>query len=127
MILVDTSVWIDHLRTGHSGLSALLKAGRVLAHPFVIGEIALGYLRQRKMILSALQKLPQAIVARDAEVLLLVEEHSLAGIGIGYVDAHLLASIRLTAGSALWTRDKRLAEVAKRMSLAWNEADERLQ
>ncbi len=122
MILVDTSVWIDHLRTGDEKLSTLLDTGRVLAHPFVIGEIALGYLRQRETILSALLDLPQATVATDAELLLFVEEHSLAGLGIGYVDVHLLASTRLTAGSALWTRDKRLIGAAERMSLIWSEA-----
>jgi predicted nucleic acid-binding protein len=119
MILVDTSVWIDHLRTGDKILSALLDAGTVLAHSFVIGEIALGHLRQRKAILSALQNLPRAIVATEAEVLFFIEERSLMGLGIGYVDAHLLASTRLTAGSALWTRDKRLSGAAERMNLIW--------
>jgi predicted nucleic acid-binding protein len=122
MILVDTSVWIDHLRTGDKRLSALLDAGAVLAHSFVIGEIALGHLRQRKTILSALQNLPRATVATEAEVLLFIEERSLMGLGIGYVDAHLLASTRLTAGSALWTRDKRLSGAAKRMNLIWTGA-----
>jgi predicted nucleic acid-binding protein len=126
MILVDTSVWVDHLRVGEKTLSTLLDAGRVLAHSFVIGELALGRLRQRKAILSALRDLPQAIVASDAEVLLFIERHSLAGLGIGYVDAHLLASARLTAGSALWTRDKRLAGVAERMRLIWSEAGKHL-
>jgi predicted nucleic acid-binding protein len=125
MILIDTSVWIDHLRTGDEKLSKLLDTGHVLAHPFVIGEIALGHLRRREIILSALLDLPQATAATDAEVLLFIEEHSLAGLGIGYVDAHLLASTRLTAGSALWTRDKRLAVVAEGMNLIWSEADKR--
>jgi hypothetical protein len=121
MILVDTSVWIDHLRSGDHGVAALLEAGRVLAHPFVIGELALGHLRQRQTILSALQDLPSADTATDAEVLLFIERQGLAGLGIGYVDAHLLAATRLTIGSALWTRDKRLSGVAGRLGLGWDE------
>jgi len=121
MILVDTSVWVDHLRAGDERLATLLEAGRVLAHSFVIGEIALGHLRKREPILSALSRLPQATVATDTEVLMFIEKHSLMGIGIGYVDAHLLASTRLSAGAALWTRDKRLLGAAERMNLNWNE------
>lgn len=120
MILLDTSVWVDHLRSGDKTVAALLETGRVLAHPFVIGELALGYLRRRHAILSALQDLPRANPATDLEVLLLIERNSLAGLGIGYVDVHLLASTRLTAGSALWTRDRHLAEVAGRLGLAWD-------
>lgn len=119
MILVDTSVWIDHFRVGDETVAALLDSGRVLVHPFVIGELALGQLRQRRAVLTALQDLPPATAATHAEVLLFIEQHALASQGIGYVDAHLLASTRLSAGSALWTHDKRLAEVAKRLGLAW--------
>ncbi len=100
-------------------LSALLDAGAVLAHAFVIGEIALGHLRHRDTILPALRTLPQAVTATDEEALVFIEKNSLAGLGIGYVDAHLLAATRLTAGSALWTRDKRLAGVAERMNMLW--------
>ncbi|OWJ68552.1 type II toxin-antitoxin system VapC family toxin [Inquilinus limosus] len=121
MILLDTSVWVDHLRAGDEGVAALLDSGRVLSHPFVIGELALGHLRQRKTIIPALQNLPQASIATDAEVLLFIERNALAGLGIGYVDVHLLAATRLTAGSALWTRDKRLAGIAERLSLGWDE------
>jgi len=121
MILIDTSVWVDHLRAGDEVVAALLDSGRVLAHPFVIGELALGHLRQRQTILSALQDLPAASVAADAEVLLFIERHALAGLGIGYVDAHLLAATRLTAGSTLWTRDQRLSDVAERLGLRWGE------
>jgi predicted nucleic acid-binding protein len=120
MILVDTSVWIDHLRTANEALSALLETGSVLTHPFVTGEIALGYLRRREAILSALRDLPQAIVATDAEVLSFIEEQALAGLGMGYIDVHLLASVRLTAGAALWTRDKRLTGVAERLGVGWS-------
>lgn len=118
MILVDTSVWIYHLRAGNKTLAALLEAGRVLAHPFVIGEIALGNLRQRETVLNALTDLPQASVATDAEVLHFIDQHALFGRGVGYVDAHLLAAVRLTAGAELWTNDKRLHSVADQLRLA---------
>ena len=112
MILVDTSVWIDHLRRGDTELQRLLEKGQVLTHPFVVGELAMGSLKQRETILEALQNLPVAEKAHDDEVLLFVADHALFGLGIGYVDAHLLASTRLTPGALLWTRDKRLAEIA---------------
>jgi predicted nucleic acid-binding protein len=118
VILVDTSVWIAHLRYSDAGLAQLLDTGRVLAHPFVIGELALGNLRQRDTILNAMQSLPQASVAADEEVLRFIGQHSLAGLGIGYIEAHLLAATRLTAGAALWTRDKRLAAAARALTLA---------
>jgi predicted nucleic acid-binding protein len=120
VILLDTSVWVDHLRAGDRTVAALLESGRVLVHPFVIGELALGHLRQRETILSLLQRLPGAAPATDDEALLFIERHALAGIGIGYIDAHLLASTRLTPGSVLWTRDKRLSAVAGRLGLIWN-------
>lgn len=120
MILVDTSVWVDHLRAGGRTLSALLDSSHVLMHPFVIGELALGHLRQRRTILEALHDLPTANVATDAEVLLFIERHGLTGLGIGYIDAHLLASARLMPGSSLWTRDKRLSAVAARLRLGWS-------
>ena len=118
MILVDTSVWVDHLRTGDRVLVDLLETGQVLAHPFVIGELALGSLRQRELVLATLQDLPRANVATDQEALHFITRHTLFGFGIGYVDAHLLASVRLTAGAALWTRDKRLHGVAERLGVA---------
>jgi predicted nucleic acid-binding protein len=118
MILVDTSVWVDHLQASDSKLVALLQAGRVLTHPFVVGEIALGNLRQRRKVLGALEKLPQITVARDDEVLIFIEQQGLAGTGLSYVDVHLLASTRLAAGSILLTRDKRLDSTARRMGLA---------
>lgn len=118
MILVDTSVWVDHFRADDEGLAELLRSGRVLVHPYVIGELALGNLRQRQKILALLQDLPQAEVATNGEVLSFIERRALGGVGIGYVDAHLLASAQLTAGSALWTRDRRLMGVAERLGLA---------
>lgn len=120
MILVDTSVWIDHLRSDDAGLREHLQAGRVLSHPFVIGELALGNLRGRQVILVALQDLPQANTATDPEVMRFIASHQLYGLGIGYVDAHLLAAVRLTPGASLWTRDKRLREVASRLGVAGN-------
>jgi hypothetical protein len=118
VILVDTSVWVDHLRVGDEILAGLLESGRVLVHPFVVGELALGKLRHRQTILASLQDLPRAIAATDPEVLHFIERHALAGCGIGYLDAHLLASTQLTPGSSLWTRDKRLSAVAERLGLA---------
>lgn len=120
MILVDTSVWVDHLRKGGSALPQFLDAGEVLSHPFVIGELALGYLEPRGPILEALQKLPSAVVASHLEVLQFIEQHRLFERGVGYVDVHLLASTRLTASATLWTRDKRLFDAAKRLALAAN-------
>lgn len=118
MILVDSSVWIDHLRAGDATLIALLETGQVLAHPFVTGELALGSFRQCDAIIGALQDLPQSLVATDAEVLAFIDRHALFGQGIGYVDAHLLAATRLTPDATLWTRDKRLRDAAGRLGMA---------
>ena len=118
MILVDTSVWVEHLRSASAILSALLEDGGVLGHPFVLGELALGNLRQRDDILRALRRLPQATSASHLEVLQFIDREALYGRGIGYVDAHLLAAARLTVGSKLWTRDRRLQAVADQLGLA---------
>jgi predicted nucleic acid-binding protein len=118
VILVDTSVWVDHLRHGEARLVEFLDAGQVLAHPFVTGELALGVLRQRELVLELLHELPQAAVATDEEVLALIARDGLAGSGVGYVDAHLIASARLTPEATLWTRDKRLHSVAAGLELA---------
>jgi predicted nucleic acid-binding protein len=118
VILVDTSVWVDHLRSGDSVLIALLESGQVAGHPLVVGELAMGNLRQRKVVLEAMRELPQMAVASDEEVLHFVEERALFGRGIGYVDAHLLASLHLTPGTQLWTRDQRLHDVARQMDVA---------
>lgn len=122
MILVDTSVWVDHLRAGDKTLAALLDAAAVLAHPFVIGELAMGNLRQRETVLSALSDLTHASVATDAEILHFIDRHALFGRGVGYVDAHLLAAARLTAGARLWTKDRRLHDVAVELGLAMTPA-----
>jgi predicted nucleic acid-binding protein len=116
VILVDTSVWVDHLRAPDKTLVQLLHAEQVLTHPFVIGEIALGHLPHRRQVLNSLRAMPQAIVAADREVLDFIEERRLFGYGVGYVDAHLLAAARLT-GAPLWTRDKRLHSAAKSLGL----------
>lgn len=115
MILVDSSVWVDHLRHGDQRLVTLLEASQVLTHPFVVGEIALGSLKNRETILGSLRGLPQAATATDDEVQKFIESNALFGLGIGYIDAHLLAAVRLDAGSQLWTRDKRLGAIANRM------------
>jgi predicted nucleic acid-binding protein len=118
VILIDTSVWVDHLRTGDARLSGLLDGGGVLGHPFVTGELALGNLRQRGLVLSALRELPQAAIATDEEVLHYIDRRALFGLGVGYVDAHLLAAVRLTAGAKLWTWDRCLQAVATQLDLA---------
>jgi hypothetical protein len=118
LILVDTSVWVDHLRKDNAPLIKLLDAGRVLIHPLVIGEIALGQMRQRKAILAALSDLPRAQVATEEEAMHFIERHTLYGRGVGYIDVHLLAAVRLTAGAALWTTDRRLHAVADALGLA---------
>lgn len=117
MILADTSVWVDHLRRDNALLGDLLSAGRVLIHPSVIGELALGQMRGRKAILAALSDLPRAEVATDEETMRFIESGSLYGRGVGYIDVHLLASVRLTAGAALWTNDRRLGAVADALGL----------
>jgi len=118
VILVDTSVWIDHLRSTDDVLAHLLDIGQVVVHPFIVGELALGSLHKRDLILQTLQDLQQAEVATEQEVLHFIARHALFGRGIGYVDAHLLAGVRLTAGISLWTRDKRLLAVAEQLGMA---------
>jgi len=119
MILVDTSVWVDHLRSGDEDLAALLNATQVLMHPFVLGDLACGNLRQRTEVPALLKDLPQATVARDEEVLFFIEHHALMGRGIGYVDTHLLAAVALDGGARLWTRDKCLQTLAGELGMAY--------
>ena len=120
MILVDTSVWIDHLRQGDTELAAALEAWQVRVHPFVVGELACGNLRARAEVLGLLQALPPILVATDKEVLFFMAGQNLMGRSIGYVDVHLLASARL-GGALLWTRDKRLHAVATELGMAHTE------
>ena len=118
MILVDTSVWIDHLRNNNVTLVNLLNTGQVLIHPFVIGELALGNLRQRDAILDTLNNLQSVKIAKDEETIRFINQHKLYGLGIGYIDAHLLTSVRLTPGTLLWTKDKRLHAAANRLEMS---------
>ena len=111
MILVDTSVWIAHFRKGEAGLAKLLTQALVLVHPFVVGELACGDLRNRARILSDLEALPSAVSATHEEVMRLIEDRKLWGLGIGWIDGHLLASA-LLSDCQLWTLDRRLARAA---------------
>jgi hypothetical protein len=122
MILVDTSVWVDFFARGDAALADLMDSGQVLTHPFVIGELALGNFREGDGILRDLASLPAALVAEMDEVLVAIKRLGLEGSGIGYVDAHLICSARLTA-CRLWTRDKRLAVVASRLGLSHSPTD----
>lgn len=124
MILVDTSIWVDHLRSGVPQLTAALQAGEVFIHPWVIGELACGNLRDRGRVLQLLQGLPAARVATPAEVLALIEQHQLMGRGIGFVDAQLLASAKLTH-CTLWTQDRRLADLAQALGVSPNKKPSR--
>lgn len=111
MVLVDTSVWVSHLREGNSELSNLLHNGEVASHPFVVGELACGNLKNRTLILSLMKSLPMSIEAEHEEVLTFIERNRLMGKGLGYVDAHLITSAVLS-GISIWTFDKRLEQVA---------------
>lgn len=118
MILVDTSIWIDHFRASEPQLVALLARNGVLAHPFVIGEVALGSVVKRAEILNYLRNLPMAIAASHDEVMTFIARRKLANTGLGYVDASLLASAALTPDAALWTRDKNLRAAAASCGVA---------
>ncbi len=115
-MLIDTSVWVEHLRRGDSALSALLHRDEVECHPFVIGELACGSLRRRSKVLTLLQRLPQLPVVGHEEVLAFIERRRLMGRGVGWIDAHLLASAALS-NTLLRSRDRRLAEVARELHL----------
>lgn len=122
MILVDTSVWIDHFRRANPALARSLESGAVAVHPFVIGEIALGSLKNRRAIIESLSDLPAVTMATDEETLAFIEDWRLMASGVGYLDAHLLASVRLTAGARLWTKDKKLKSAADALGLSADEA-----
>ena len=121
MILVDTSVWVDHLRAGVPALAAALERGEVLTHPFVVGELACGKLKNRHEVIELLGDLPGIPMATDAEALDFIEQRALMGRGIGYIDVHLLASAVLAAPAQLWTRDRRLEAVAEALALSYAE------
>ena len=120
MILVDTSIWVDHLRSGDTRLIDLLDRSQVLAHPFIIGELACGNLRNREEILRLLNDLPQSPVASPAEALHFIEHNKLMGQGVGYIDIHLLAATALAENALIWTGDKWLQRVANKMKLAFD-------
>ena len=117
MVLVDTSVWINHFRTPSSKLSDLLEREEVAVHPFVIGELACGNLKDRKSIVSLLHAMPTVARASDDEILFFIETHNIMGRGIGLIDAHLLASCQLSK-CALWTVDKRLQAISSDLGIA---------
>ncbi len=121
MLLVDTSVWVDHLRSGERRLFEALEGERVLMHPFVLGELACGNLGDRSRVLRLFAELPSAPTATDSEALAFIECRPLMGRGIGYLDVHLLASTALHGDARLWTRDRRLSEVAEEIELAFAE------
>ena len=117
MVLVDTSVWVAHLREGTTGLKALLLEGRVLCHPFIIGELACGNLKRRSEILLHLSALPRALPVNHDELLEFIDNYRLMGQGLGYVDIHLLGSALLTR-VPLWTLDKKLNKIVGQLGLA---------
>lgn len=117
MILIDTSIWIDHINHGEKAVGELMEAEEALMHPFVIGEIALGTLRARDRTLRELGRLPLTYPVDDNDVIEMIVGHQLHGVGIGYVDAHLVASCLLARDTYLWTRDRRLAAVAGRLGV----------
>lgn len=121
MILVDTSVWIDHLRESDPILVELLESVAVATHPLVIGELAVGSLRKRAEFLALLNELPRSPVVGEGEVLALINAHQLHGRGLGIVDVHLLASTLLAPGTSLWTRDARLRAAASSLGVLWRE------
>ena len=112
MVLVDTSVWVFHFRQVHSGLVGLLHDGEVACHPFVLGELACGNIKNRTAILALLEVLPMANAVEHQEVMTFIEAHTLMGKGLGYIDVHILASCILT-GLPLWTLDKKLESIAE--------------
>lgn len=116
MVLVDTSVWVEHLKSGTTGLESFLNDGQVVSHPFIIGELACGNLKNRMQILSLLDTLPSAQLADHEEVMLFMETNWLMGKGLGYIDIHLLASAVLT-NVRLWTFDKRLSKAAAMLEI----------
>lgn len=118
MILVDTSVWAEHFRKEQPRLSSLLNSARVLCHPWIVGELACGHLKRRGEILRLLCSLPSALEATQEEVLGFIDKKNLAGSGIGWIDAHLLASVELS-DSALWTMDKKLFRAASNLKIAY--------
>jgi predicted nucleic acid-binding protein len=119
LVLVDTSVWVSHLRKGNEEIKALLNNGDVMCHPFIVGELACGNIKNRTEILSLLQSLPMAIQVENEELLHFIETHSLMGKGLGYVDVQLSASA-LLSGVPIWTLDKSLAKISERLNISYS-------
>ena len=117
MILADTSVWIDHLRSGNKEMRKHLDQGQIVIHPFVIAELALGSLKERTKTLALLDLLPQVRVAQLSELRLMIEARRLYNLGIGLTDAHLIASVFIDAPTLLWTKDQRLRKVAEHLGV----------
>jgi hypothetical protein len=117
LILADTSIWIDHLRSTDRELTKLLNQGKIVIHPFIIAELALGSLRERNHTLALLDLLPQLRVAQLSEVRLMIEARRLYSLGIGLTDAHLIASVFINSPTLLWTRDKRLRTAAESLGI----------
>jgi predicted nucleic acid-binding protein len=118
MILADTSIWVDHLNASEALVEQLTDSGDLVIHPFVIGELAMGSLRNRGAIIATLNKLNMLLPVRHSEVMKLIEQQMLYGAGLQYIDVHLLASALITDGCLLWTRDKRLLAAAERLGVA---------
>lgn len=118
MILADSSIWIDHFRHGDSELTKIIRDDRLLCHPFIVGKLALGSLRDRDAVLTFLAAQREAVVATHAEVMTVIDRYSIFSMGIGYTDAHLLTSTLLDRRSSLWTRGKRLTAAAKKVGAA---------
>ena len=121
MILVDTSVWIDHLHYTEEALVALLEHNAVLMHPMILGELACGNLKNRALLIGLWQDLPRIATATDVEAIQFLGIHVLMGKGLGFIDVHLLCAVALEHGAQLWTRDKRLAEIATGLGLGYPE------
>jgi predicted nucleic acid-binding protein len=117
LILADTSIWINHLRSGNKELRRHLDQGQIVIHPFIIAELALGSLRERTKTLALLDLLPQVRVARPNELRLMIEARRLYNLGIGLTDAHLIASVFVDSPTLLWTRDKRLRRIAENLGI----------
>jgi predicted nucleic acid-binding protein len=117
LILADTSIWIDHLRSGNKEMRRHLDQGQIVIHPFIVAELALASLRDRTKTLALLDLLPQVRVARLSELRLVIEARRLYNLGIGLTDAHLIASVFIDSPTLLWTRDKRLRQVAEKLGI----------
>ncbi|MDQ3000493.1 MAG: type II toxin-antitoxin system VapC family toxin [Fibrobacterota bacterium] len=118
MVLIDTSVWVDFLRQGDPGVVTLLESGDVICHPLVLGEIACGNLASRKEVLHRLSLLPTTPMVRHSELLAFIEAHRLSGLGLGFIDMHLLAAANLE-GISIWSREKALRKAAEKLKISY--------